>query len=197
MNRFTRRRVGSNWSAVNIGRVAALAEAGRMHPAGLKAFEAWREGRSGIHSYEQRDKAVVRSVVREALPREEEGVGCVRGDAQVLSTGGDPLGHVGEGGDARTAIRDAGGRHRRGEAGRAARTATAGGREIGCASAEGLPTMRRGRSGMAKGKGTPEDPWVLQTPSGQSEFEMHRDPDAEPPALVCRVGKTELRMRAI
>jgi uncharacterized protein YdeI (YjbR/CyaY-like superfamily) len=43
---------------VNIGRVAALTEAGRMHPAGLKAFEARREGRSGIYSYEQRDKAV-------------------------------------------------------------------------------------------------------------------------------------------
>jgi hypothetical protein len=52
---------------------------------------------------------------------------------------------------------------------------------------------------MAMGKGTPDDPWVLQTPSGQSEFEMHRDPDADPPALVCRAGKTELRyhLRAI
>jgi hypothetical protein len=52
---------------------------------------------------------------------------------------------------------------------------------------------------MAKGKGTSDDPWALQTPSGQSEFEMHRDPDADPPALVCRVGKTELRyhLRAI
>jgi uncharacterized protein YdeI (YjbR/CyaY-like superfamily) len=58
MNRFTPRRVGSNWSAVNIGRVAALTEAGRMHPAGLKAFEARREDRSDIYSYEQRDKAV-------------------------------------------------------------------------------------------------------------------------------------------
>ena len=43
---------------------------------------------------------------------------------------------------------------------------------------------------MAKGSGTPEDPWVLQTPSGQSEFEMHRDPGADPPAVVCRVRKT-------
>jgi hypothetical protein len=52
---------------------------------------------------------------------------------------------------------------------------------------------------MAKGSGTPEDPWVLQTPSGRSGFEMHRDPDADSAALVCRVGKTELRyhLRAI
>jgi hypothetical protein len=52
---------------------------------------------------------------------------------------------------------------------------------------------------MAKGSGSSEDPWVLQTPSGQSEFEMYRDPEADPPALVCQVGKTELRyhLRAI
>jgi uncharacterized protein YdeI (YjbR/CyaY-like superfamily) len=58
MIRFTPRRVGSVWSAVNIGRVAALSEERRMRPAGLKAFEARREDRSGIYSYEQRDKAV-------------------------------------------------------------------------------------------------------------------------------------------
>ena len=49
------------------------------------------------------------------------------------------------------------------------------------------------------GSGTPDDPWVLQTPSLQSDFQMYRDPDAEPPALVCTVGSTELRyhLRAI
>ncbi len=49
------------------------------------------------------------------------------------------------------------------------------------------------------GSGTRDDPWVLQTPSLQSEFQMYRDPDAEPPALVCTVGSTELRyhLRAI
>ena len=59
MIRFTPRRTGSIWSAVNIGRVAALTEDGRMRPAGRKAFEARREDRSGIYSYEQRDKAVL------------------------------------------------------------------------------------------------------------------------------------------
>ena len=43
------------------------------------------------------------------------------------------------------------------------------------------------------GSGTPEDPWLLTTPPGTSAFAMHRDPDAEPPALVCQVGKTQLR----
>jgi uncharacterized protein YdeI (YjbR/CyaY-like superfamily) len=58
MIRFSPRRAGSIWSAVNIGRVAALTEAGRMRPAGLKAFEVRREDRSGIYSYEHRDEAV-------------------------------------------------------------------------------------------------------------------------------------------
>jgi hypothetical protein len=51
----------------------------------------------------------------------------------------------------------------------------------------------------AHGSGTLEDPWVLKTPSGSSEYLMYRDEDADPPALVCIVGKTKLgyRLRAI
>ena len=44
-----------------------------------------------------------------------------------------------------------------------------------------------------EGSGTPQDPWVLKTPPGTSEFEAYRDPDAAPPALVVQVGATELR----
>lgn len=44
-----------------------------------------------------------------------------------------------------------------------------------------------------KGSGTPQDPWTLQTPSLTGEFQMYRDESANPPALVCTVGKTELR----
>src|SRR3954469_23225459 len=43
------------------------------------------------------------------------------------------------------------------------------------------------------GTGTKNDPWVLTTPPGSSEFEAYRDPDATPPALVVQVGATELR----
>lgn len=57
MIRFTPRRTRSIWSTVNIARVAALTEEGRMRPAGRKAFEARREDRSGIYSHEQRDQA--------------------------------------------------------------------------------------------------------------------------------------------
>jgi uncharacterized protein DUF6855 len=52
---------------------------------------------------------------------------------------------------------------------------------------------------MAKGFGTKASPWVLTTPSGSSEYQMYKDEAANPPALVCVVGKTELRyqLRAI
>jgi hypothetical protein len=44
-----------------------------------------------------------------------------------------------------------------------------------------------------RGSGTREDPWLLKTPSGSSDYEMYRDENANPPALVCMVGTTELR----
>ena len=44
-----------------------------------------------------------------------------------------------------------------------------------------------------EGTGTPEDPWILTTPPGKSEFEAYRDLAATPPALVVQVGSTELR----
>lgn len=51
--RFTPRKPGSHWSAVNIKRVAVLQEEGRMTPAGLAAFAHRSESNSAIHSYEQ------------------------------------------------------------------------------------------------------------------------------------------------
>ncbi|MDA1189598.1 MAG: hypothetical protein O2854_07995 [Chloroflexi bacterium] len=43
------------------------------------------------------------------------------------------------------------------------------------------------------GQGTPQSPWTLKTPSGQSEFQAYRDEASNPPSLVVVVGKTELR----
>jgi hypothetical protein len=40
--------------------------------------------------------------------------------------------------------------------------------------------------------GSKDDPWVLRTPPGSSEYTMYRAEDATPPALVCQVGSTEL-----
>jgi hypothetical protein len=50
-----------------------------------------------------------------------------------------------------------------------------------------------------QGTGTRNDPWRLKTASGTSEYTMYRDETADPPALVCQVGSTELRyhLRAI
>jgi hypothetical protein len=45
------------------------------------------------------------------------------------------------------------------------------------------------------GSGTREDPWILTTPPGSSQYEAHKDETADPPALVVQVGKTQLRYR--
>ena len=52
--RFTPRRRGSIWSAINIKRASELVRQKQMRPAGLKAFAARIENKSGIYSYEQR-----------------------------------------------------------------------------------------------------------------------------------------------
>lgn len=44
----------------------------------------------------------------------------------------------------------------------------------------------------AQGSGTKDDPWVLVTPPGSSEYTMYKDEAADPPALVCQVGSTKL-----
>ncbi len=45
----------------------------------------------------------------------------------------------------------------------------------------------------ATGSGTREDPWTLSTPPGKSSYQAYRDPQADPPALVCQVGSTQVR----
>ena len=52
-NRFTPRRRTSNWSAVNIAKVAELRAAGRMHPAGIRAFEERDRSKDASYSYER------------------------------------------------------------------------------------------------------------------------------------------------
>ena len=45
---------------------------------------------------------------------------------------------------------------------------------------------------MSSGSGTPDDPWVLTTPSGGSAYTMHVDESTDPALLVCQVGRTKL-----
>ncbi len=40
-----------------------------------------------------------------------------------------------------------------------------------------------------RGQGTEQDPWILRDPPGKSEYTAYRDERADPPALVCQVGR--------
>lgn len=51
--RWTPRRASSVWSTVNIALVEQLTAEGRIHPAGLAAFERRKPERSGIYAYEK------------------------------------------------------------------------------------------------------------------------------------------------
>ena len=53
-HRITPRRPGSSWSHVNVGHVRRLIRAGKMHPAGLAAFQTHL--RSGKRAYTFRDR---------------------------------------------------------------------------------------------------------------------------------------------
>lgn len=56
--RFTPRKRTSIWSAINIKYALELIEQGLMRPAGLAAYEARRENKVGIYSYEQRTATI-------------------------------------------------------------------------------------------------------------------------------------------
>jgi uncharacterized protein YdeI (YjbR/CyaY-like superfamily) len=62
--RFTPRRKGSIWSAVNVAKVGQLLAEGRMRPAGIAAFEARDPARTAIYGYERPESAFA--------PEEEE-----------------------------------------------------------------------------------------------------------------------------
>jgi uncharacterized protein YdeI (YjbR/CyaY-like superfamily) len=51
--RFTPRRRGSGWSAINIARMAELEAAGRVHPSGRRAFEERDRRKDASYSYER------------------------------------------------------------------------------------------------------------------------------------------------
>jgi uncharacterized protein YdeI (YjbR/CyaY-like superfamily) len=53
-NRFTPRRPGSNWSAINIAKVEVLSKKGLMEPAGIAAFEKRKGEKGEVYSYENK-----------------------------------------------------------------------------------------------------------------------------------------------
>lgn len=67
--RFTPRKATSNWSAVNVKRMAVLIADGRVRPAGLAAFEKRAAEKTGIYSYENRKSAKLEPEAERAFRR--------------------------------------------------------------------------------------------------------------------------------
>jgi uncharacterized protein YdeI (YjbR/CyaY-like superfamily) len=66
-NRFTPRRKGSNWSAVNIARMKTLMARKRVMAAGRKAFEMRDPRKADRYSYEQRYAATLTPAMERAF----------------------------------------------------------------------------------------------------------------------------------
>ena len=67
--RFTPRKPGSIWSAINIAKMEALIKAGRVQPAGLAAFEKRTEERSRIYAFERETPAELEAAEQRQFPR--------------------------------------------------------------------------------------------------------------------------------
>ncbi len=63
--RFTQRKPGSNWSAVNINKIEELTKKGLMQPAGLAAFEKRTESRSRIYSFEKEEAELTKDFIKQ------------------------------------------------------------------------------------------------------------------------------------
>lgn len=63
--RFTPRREGSIWSAVNIRRIGELKEAGLMRPAGLEVFETRDPTKQGLYSFENEERSLEKEQEKE------------------------------------------------------------------------------------------------------------------------------------
>jgi uncharacterized protein YdeI (YjbR/CyaY-like superfamily) len=55
--RFTPRKKGSIWSLINVAKVQVLIAQGRMHPAGIAAYEARSPEKTGIYAFERKEPA--------------------------------------------------------------------------------------------------------------------------------------------
>jgi uncharacterized protein YdeI (YjbR/CyaY-like superfamily) len=67
VQRFTPRRKGSIWSAVNVEKIRVLTAANRMQPAGRKAWEERDPKKVQRYSFEQRDRVALSPADRRAL----------------------------------------------------------------------------------------------------------------------------------
>jgi uncharacterized protein YdeI (YjbR/CyaY-like superfamily) len=62
--RFTPRKTTSIWSLVNIKKDEVLTAEGRMQAAGIQAFNARKENRSGIYAFEQKPSELPEAFVK-------------------------------------------------------------------------------------------------------------------------------------
>lgn len=67
--RFTPRRPGSAWSRINVAKVGQLVAQGRMRQAGMSAFQARSDSKTGIHSFEQERPGSISAMLRPATGR--------------------------------------------------------------------------------------------------------------------------------
>jgi uncharacterized protein YdeI (YjbR/CyaY-like superfamily) len=69
--RFTPRRRGSHWSAINVRKVGELSAAGRMRPAGLAAFAARRPDRTEVDPAERGEAATLTDAETERIQADD------------------------------------------------------------------------------------------------------------------------------
>jgi uncharacterized protein YdeI (YjbR/CyaY-like superfamily) len=81
--RITPRKRGSTWSARNVARAEALIAEGRMRPAGLAAFQARREDRTAVYTYERDGHVVLPPAYEQRLRADAEAAAFL--DRQVPS----------------------------------------------------------------------------------------------------------------
>ena len=65
--RFTPRKPTSIWSRINVDNVERLTKAGRMQPAGLRAYAARTAARTGVYSFERLQSAQLSAPEEKAL----------------------------------------------------------------------------------------------------------------------------------
>jgi uncharacterized protein YdeI (YjbR/CyaY-like superfamily) len=69
--RFTARKPGSIWSAVNVAKAERLIAEARMQPAGLAAYQRRTDARTSIYSYEQATDAQLTDEEQRRFRRDE------------------------------------------------------------------------------------------------------------------------------
>ena len=82
--RFTPRRRGSIWSAVNIKRAQELSDKGLMKPPGLAAFDARKENRIG-HLFLRTKERQSRRALREKVEAKQSRMGFLLRSAALVS----------------------------------------------------------------------------------------------------------------